>query len=90
MNNLPAGAKAFLLHHEQGHVAQIRMMKTFFVPNPEADADCYAAKFLRSNPALFAEAIRWLTNVLGPNGGSLLHGTGFQVAEFATQCANTP
>jgi hypothetical protein len=88
MAGIPPAARAFLINHEHGHVAQMRLGRTLFVPNPEADADCYAAKIMRSNPDELNAAIAWLRNVLGPRGGDILHGTGFQVADFATQCAN--
>jgi hypothetical protein len=89
MAGLPPAARAFLLNHEHGHVVQIRFGRTLFVQNPEADADCYAAKIMRSNPNELNAAIAWLRNVLGPGGGDILHGTGFQVADFASQCANS-
>ena len=90
MAGLPPAARSFLLNHERGHVAQIRLGRTLFVPNPEADADCYAAKIMRSDPNEFKAAIAWMRNVLGAGGGDMLRGTGFQVADFATQCANSP
>ncbi len=90
LNQLPPAAQAFLINHEHGHVAQIRLGRNLFARNPEADADCYAAKIMRSNPAELEAAIAWLKNVLGARGGDLLHGNGLQVADFATQCANSP
>jgi hypothetical protein len=89
MGRLPPAVRAFLINHEHGHVVQIRLGKTLFVPNPEADADCYAARIMRSNPSELNAAITWLNNVLGPRGGGMLHGTGFQVAAFVAQCAKS-
>jgi len=86
---LPPAARAFLINHEHGHVVQMRLGRTLFVPNPEADADCYAAKIMRSDPDELDAAIEWMRNVLGPGGGDMVHGTGFQVAALATQCANS-
>src|SRR5687767_2734648 len=84
---MPPDAQAFLLAHEHGHVHQI-IHGVQFSQNPEADADCYAATVMAtSNPRQLTGAVRWLEQVLGPNGGDNLHGNGFQVAQFARQCA---
>lgn len=85
--SLPPAAQAFLLAHEHGHVLQF-VRGTQFAPNPEADADCYAAKRLAAtDPEALAAAIQWLEQVLGGGGGDMVHGTGAQVAAFARQCA---
>ena len=85
---LPATAQTFLLAHEHGHVLQIVRGGVQFAPNPEADADCYAAKTLAiADPGALAGAIWWLENVLGPRGGDAIHGTGTQVGALARQCA---
>jgi hypothetical protein len=87
-NALPASVQAFLLAHEHGHVYQFKHGQQF-APNPEADADCYAAKHLAgTNPQALAQAIQWLGTVMANGGGGDgLHGTGAQVAQFASQCA---
>jgi hypothetical protein len=87
LNQMSPGAQTFLLAHEHGHVFQFRHGLQFS-GNPEADADCYAAKYLAMNdPGALQDAIYWLQNVLGPNGGDMTHGSGFQVAAWALQCA---
>lgn len=87
MAALPPAVRAFLVNHEYGHVVQIRLGRTLFVPNPEADADCYAARRMRSNPDELNAALAWMRGVLGTGGGDRLHGNGLQVAAFAEQCS---
>jgi len=87
MAMLPPPAQAFLLAHEHGHVLQFVKGRQF-ATNPEADADCYAATRLAlTEPQTLAAAIHWFEQVLRSGGGDLLHGTGYQVAAFARQCA---
>jgi hypothetical protein len=87
MANLPPAAQTFLIAHEHGHVLQF-VRGTQFASNPEADADCYAAKRLAlTDPQTLAAAIQWLEHGLGAGGGDLMHGNGYQVAAFARQCA---
>ena len=87
MSQMPPDAQAFLMAHEHGHVHQI-VHGLQFSSNPEADADCYAATFMATtNVQSLMGAVRWLEQVLGPYGGDSLHGNGFQVAQFARQCA---
>jgi hypothetical protein len=84
---IPPAAQTFLMAHEHGHVLQF-VRGTQFAPNPEADADCYAAKRLAlTDPQTLAAAIQWLEHGLGTGGGDLIHGNGIQVAAFARQCA---
>jgi hypothetical protein len=81
------GAQTFLLAHEHGHVFQL-MRGQQFAQNPEADADCYAAKYLAvTNPQALADALNWLQKVLGPRGGDMTHGNGIQIAAWARRCA---
>jgi hypothetical protein len=89
LNSLPPAAREFLLLHESGHAGQIRTNSLAYSSNPEADADCYAATVLaQSNPGLLFEAIRWMETVQRfQGGGDGLHGNGFEVAQFARQCA---
>jgi hypothetical protein len=84
---LPPAAQTFLIAHEHGHVLQFARGLQFDT-NPEADADCYAAKRLAlTDPQTLRAAIRWLEQTLGAGGGDLVHGSGVQVAALARQCA---
>ena len=87
MSMMPPEAQAFLMAHEHGHVFQF-VNGLNFAPNPEADADCYAAIYLaQNNPQVLEAAIAWFERVLGPRGGDVTHGNGLQIAQLARQCA---
>jgi hypothetical protein len=86
---LPPAAQVFLRAHEHGHVYQLVYAPAILAgPNAEFDADCYAATVLSftDRPAL-AATVRWFETVVGPAGGDLTHGNGFQMAQRARECA---
>jgi len=74
----------FLRAHEYGHI-----FSRGPYPNPEANADCWAAQQLgQSDPQLLDMVIRYLETEMGPRGGEDgLHGNGYQVAKVCRQCS---
>jgi hypothetical protein len=91
LSSLPVPAQIFLRAHEHGHVVQLVYdTPLFFGPNAEFDADCYAATVLSftNRPAL-AATVQWFQTVVGPAGGDITHGNGFQMAQRARECASS-
>jgi hypothetical protein len=90
LNSLPPPAQMFVRTHEHGHVYQIVYNPAMlYGPYAEYDADCYAATYLAlTNPSVLAATVRWFETVVGPRGGDVTHGNGFQMAQRARQCAS--
>lgn len=85
----PAAFKIFARVHEYGHVNQIRTNPALlYSPYVEIDADCFAAENLvQTDPGALQGAI--LVFWSAGQQGDPLHGTGFQRAARALQCART-
>ena len=84
---VPQAAQTFLLAHEHGHIYQLVNGQSWST-NAEADADCYAAKYLAANnPETLKVILLWMHDVLGEGGADILHGTGVQTAEWVRRCA---
>lgn len=72
----------YIRAHEYGHVFSRGPF-----PNPEANADCWAAQQLgRTDPQVLDLIINHLQTVIGPRGGDWTHGNGFQIAALMRQC----
>jgi len=81
--NQPWFMNVYIRAHEYGHVFARGPFQ-----NPEANADCWAAQQLaRSDPQVLGLIINHLVTVIGPRGGDVTHGNGYQVANLMRQCS---
>jgi|ERR1051325_568769 hypothetical protein len=80
--NQPWFMDVYIRAHEYGHV-----FARGPYPNPEANADCWAAQQLaRSDAQVLDLIINYLVSVIGPRGGDWTHGNGYQIAGLMRQC----
>jgi hypothetical protein len=88
-NGFPIFAQKFLIAHEHGHVYQIVYNPSIlYGPYAEYDADCYGAEVLAgTDVASLTATVHWFETVIGPQGGDVTHGNGFQMAQRIRQCA---
>jgi hypothetical protein len=83
INTQPWFMNVYIRAHEYGHVFSRGPFS-----NPEANADCWAAQQLgQSDPQVLDQIINYLVTVIGPRGGDVTHGNGFQVAALMRQCS---
>ena len=81
-NNQPWFMNVYIRAHEYGHVFSQGPYS-----NPEANADCWAARQLaQTDPQVLQMIINHLQTVIGPQGGDWTHGNGYQIAGLMRQC----